>query len=62
MAFIVMMELARRHVCIEYERRQIGDRIIEKQPSTLALKLNGAWHDSGRRCAVVSQHPVADHV
>jgi preprotein translocase subunit SecY len=42
MAFIVMMELARRHVPIEYERRQIGDRIIEKQPSTLALKLNGA--------------------
>jgi preprotein translocase subunit SecY len=41
-AFIVMMELARRHVPIEYERRQIGDRIIEKQPSTLALKLNGA--------------------
>ena len=40
--FIVMMELARRHVPIEYERRQIGDRIIEKQPSTLALKLNGA--------------------
>src|SRR5262249_28539665 len=41
-AFIVMMELARRHVPIEYERRQIGDRVIEKQTSTLALKLNGA--------------------
>ena len=41
-AFIVMMELARRHLPIEYERRQIGDRIIERQPSTLALKLNGA--------------------
>jgi len=41
-AFIVMMELARRHVPIEYERRQIGDRIIEKQTSILALKLNGA--------------------
>lgn len=40
--FIVFMEMARRHVPIEYERRQIGDRIIEKQPSTLALKLNGA--------------------
>ena len=42
MAFIVMMELARRDVPIDYERRQIGDRIIEKQRSTLALKLNGA--------------------
>jgi len=41
-AFIVMMELARRHIPIEYERRQIGDRIIEKQHSTLTLKLNGA--------------------
>jgi preprotein translocase subunit SecY len=41
-AFIVMMELARRHLPIEFERRQIGDRIIERQPSTLALKLNGA--------------------
>src|SRR5262249_49935036 len=41
-AFIVMKELARRHVQIEYERRQIGNRIIEKQTSTLALKLNGA--------------------
>jgi preprotein translocase subunit SecY len=41
-AFIVMMELARRHLPIEYERRKIGDRIIERQPSTLALKLNGA--------------------
>ncbi len=41
-AFIVTMELARSHVPIEYERRQIGDRIIEKQSSTLALKLNGA--------------------
>jgi preprotein translocase subunit SecY len=40
--FIVFMEMARRHVPIEYERRQIGDRTIEKQFSTLALKLNGA--------------------
>jgi preprotein translocase subunit SecY len=40
--FIVFVEMARRHIPIEYERRQIGDRIIEKQPSTLALKLNGA--------------------
>ena len=40
--FIVFMEMARRHVPIEYGRRQIGDRIIEKQPSTLVLKLNGA--------------------
>jgi preprotein translocase subunit SecY len=41
-AFVVMMELARRHLPVEYERRQIGDRIIERQPSTLTLKLNGA--------------------
>jgi preprotein translocase subunit SecY len=40
--FIVFMEMARRHVPIEYERRQIGDRIIDKRASTLALKLNGA--------------------
>jgi hypothetical protein len=41
-AFIVMTELARRHIPIEYERSQIGDPIIEKQSSTLPLKLNGA--------------------
>jgi preprotein translocase subunit SecY len=54
MAFIVMMELARRHVPIAYERRQIGDRIIEKQSSTLALKLNGA----GMIPVVVAQWPL----
>jgi preprotein translocase subunit SecY len=52
--FIVFMEMARRHVPIEYERRQIGDRIIEKQPATLALKLNGA----GTIPAVVAPWPL----
>jgi preprotein translocase subunit SecY len=40
--FIVFMELARRHVPIEYQRRQIGDRTIEARTSMLAFKLNTA--------------------
>jgi preprotein translocase subunit SecY len=53
-AFIVFVEMARRHVPIEYERRQIGERIVEMQPSTLALKLNGA----GTIPALVAPWPV----
>jgi preprotein translocase subunit SecY len=41
-ALIVVMEMARRNVPVEYERRQIGDRIIERRSSTLSFKLNGA--------------------
>jgi preprotein translocase subunit SecY len=53
--FIVFIEMARRHVPIEYERRQIGDRIIEKRSSTLALKLNGA----GMIPVVVARWPLS---
>jgi preprotein translocase subunit SecY len=34
--------LARRHVPVQYVRRQLGDRAIESQPSVLTLKINNA--------------------
>jgi preprotein translocase subunit SecY len=40
--FIAFMEMARRHVPVEYARRQIGNRMIEAHTSTLAFKLNVA--------------------
>jgi preprotein translocase subunit SecY len=42
LALVVFMELARRHVPIQYPRRQIGERMFEGQPSVLSLKINNA--------------------
>src|SRR5215813_13523996 len=41
-ASIVFIELARRHVPVEYQARQVGDRMVDKGMSTLAFKLNSA--------------------
>src|ERR1700690_2662563 len=41
-AFVVFMELARRRVPVRFMRKQIGDRVIESQPSMLCLKINNA--------------------
>jgi preprotein translocase subunit SecY len=41
-ASIVFVELARRYVPVEYQARQVGDRMVEKGMSTLAFKLNSA--------------------
>jgi preprotein translocase subunit SecY len=42
LALVVFVELARRHVPVQYVRRQLGDRAIESQPSVLTLKINNA--------------------
>lgn len=39
---IVFMELARRHIPIQFVRRQVGGGAIESQPSILSLKINNA--------------------
>ena len=41
-AFIVFMELARRHVPVDYPERLLGEQTVQKRSSTLAFKLNGA--------------------
>jgi len=41
-AFVVLMERARRFICIDYPERQIGARTFAAQTADLPLKLNGA--------------------